>query len=67
MLSHDKLLHVGVFLVTFLAPCLLYPLVRFFVSGGKDSVASVITTVVVEEVAKDAIKDMMNGSKKKKR
>jgi len=46
-------------LVVLLAPCfLLYPAIRFFLFGGKDSVAAVVTTVVVEEITKAKIKDV---------
>tara|TARA_B100001063_G_C16287308_1_gene322129 strand:- start:81 stop:410 length:330 start_codon:yes stop_codon:yes gene_type:complete len=49
-------------LILFFAPCfILYPLIRFFISGGKDSVAAVVATVVVEEVTKATI---MNQVKK---
>ena len=42
----------GLTLILFFAPCfILYPLIRFFISGGKDSVAA----VVVEEVTKATI------------
>ena len=47
---------LGSTLILFLAPCfILYPLIRFFISGGKDSVAAVVATVVVEEVTKATI------------
>ena len=46
----------GLTLILFFAPCfILYPLIRFFISGGKDSVAAVVATVVVEEVTKATI------------
>ena len=42
-------------------------IIRFFVSGGKDSIAAVVTTVVVEEVIKSKIKDAGKKSQNKKR
>ena len=58
----------GATLIITLSPCfLLYPIIRFVVSGGKDSVAAVVTTVVVEEVIKSEIKGAFNKSQKKKR
>ena len=58
----------GATLIIFLSPCfLLYPIIRFFVSGGKDSVAAVVTTVVVEEVIKSQIKGAYKKSQEKKR
>ena len=58
----------GATLIIFLSPCfLLYPIIRFFVSGGKDSIAAVVTTVVVEEVIKSKIKDAGKKSQNKKR
>ena len=58
----------GATLIIFLAPCfLLYPIIRFFVSGGKDSVAAVVTTVVVEEVLKSQIKGAYKNSQDKKK
>ena len=57
----------GGFILMTLAPCfLLYPTIRFFF-GGKDSVAGVVTTVVVEEVTKSALMRSMDKSKTKKR
>ena len=59
---------IGLALIILLSPCfLLYPIIRFFVFGGKDSVAAVVTTVVVEEVIKSKIKDTYKKSQKKKR
>ena len=56
----------GATLIIFLSPCfLLYPIIRFFVSGGRDSVAAVVTTVVVEEVTKSLITGTFKKSKKK--
>ena len=53
----------GATLIIFLSPCfLLYPIIRFFVSGGKDSVAAVVTTVIVEEVIKSEIKGAIKKS-----
>ena len=58
----------GATLIIFLSPCfLLYPIIRFFVSGGKDSVAAVVTTVIVEEVIKSEIKGAIKKSQDKKR
>ncbi len=54
------------FLLFTLAPCLfLYPLIRVFF-GGRDSVAGVITTIVVEEYLKSTIKSS-NRKKHRKR
>ena len=59
---------LGATLIIFLSPCfLLYPIIRFFVSGGKDSVAAVVTTVVVEEVVKSQIKGAYKKSQEKKK
>lgn len=55
----------GASLVLFAFPCLvLYPAIRFLL-GGKDSLAAVAATVVVEEVLKNEIKNI--GKEKKKR
>ena len=60
LIAHEMLF--GLTLILFFAPCfILYPLVRFFISGGKDSVVAVVATVVVEEVTKATI---MNQVKK---
>lgn len=57
----------GATLIILLAPCfLLYPIIRFFVSGGRDSVAAVVTTVVVEEVIKSQIKGAYKKSQTNK-
>ena len=46
-------------------PCfLIYPFIRFLFFGGKDSVAAVVTTVVVEEVTKASIKSALSEKKK---
>ena len=51
-----------------LSPCfLIYPIIRFLVFGGKDSVAAVVTTVIVEEVIKSEIKGAIKKSQDKKR
>ena len=56
----------GATLIIFLSPCfLLYPIIRFFVFGGKDSIAAVVTTVVVEEVTKSKIKDTYKKNQNK--
>ena len=56
----------GATLIIFLSPCfLLYPIIRFFVFGGKDSIAAVVTTVVVEEVIKSKIKDTCKKNQNK--
>ena len=44
----------GFMSLTLFPICMLYPLVRFLF-GGKDSVAAVLTTVVVEEVLKKEV------------
>jgi len=55
---------VGAALIMFASPCfLLYPLIRYLF-GGKDSVAAVVATVVVEEVLKYEIRKSV---KKRKR
>ena len=60
-----KEIWVGAFLTLTASPCFfLYPPVRFLF-GGKDSVAAVIVTVVVEEVIKSKIKEIGNKKKKK--
>ena len=65
LVTHDMLL--GGFLIITVAPCLfLYPLIRFLFFGGKDSVAAVVTTVVVEEVTKSAITNSLKDRQKKK-
>ena len=57
---------LGAILILTLSPCfLLYPIIRFLVSGGKDSVAAVVTTVVVEEVIKSQLKSSYKKSQKK--
>ncbi|WP_443641044.1 hypothetical protein ABXT70_13790 [Candidatus Njordibacter sp. Uisw_039] len=54
----------GVALIIFFAPCfILYPMIRFFISGGRDSVAAIVTTVVVEELIKSEIKKSSNKRK----
>ena len=56
----------GATLVITLSPCfLLYPLVRFFLFGGRDSIAGIVTTVIVEEVVKSKIADAFKDRKKK--
>lgn len=61
-------INFGVFLVIPTAPCfLIYPAVRLLFFGGKDSVAGVVTTVVIEEVAKAKIKDSFKKRGRKKR
>lgn len=57
----------GGFLSLTLAPFLiLYPPIRFLF-GGRDSVAAVVTTAVVEEVLKAKIGDALSDKKKKRR
>ena len=49
-------IYFGAFLIMTLSLCLLlYPIIRFFLSGGKDSIAAVVTEIVVEEVTKGII------------
>ena len=49
-------IYVGATLIFTICPCLLlYPLIRTLFFGGKDSVAGVVTTVIVEEVTKAGI------------
>ena len=56
----------GAFLILTACPCfLLYPLVRLLF-GGKDSVAAVVGTAVVEEVLKSEVKKMANKNKRKR-
>ena len=58
----------GFFLIVPVAPCfLIYPAVRLLFFGGKDSVAGVVTTVVIEEVTKAKIKDSFKKRRRKKR
>ena len=49
---------------------LLYPLIRFLFFGGRDSVAAVVTTAVVEEgikmVARDTFERKSLNDKKKR-
>ena len=53
--------YFGATLIFTLCPCfLLYPLIRKLFFGGTDSVAGVITTVVVEEVMKAGINSAIN-------
>ena len=49
---------LGGFLVLTAFPCLmLYPLIRYLL-GGKDSLLAVATTVIVEEVLKNEMKNV---------
>ena len=58
-------IYFGAFLILTLSPCLLlYPLIRFFVFGGKDSFAGVVATVVVEEVIKSKLKKKLKNQPK---
>ena len=58
---------IGTTLILMVAPCLfLYPAIRFLF-GGKDSVAAVLTTVVVEEVLKSAIGNALTENKKRRK
>ena len=64
VIAHEMLF--GVTFVILFAPCfILYPIIRFFCFGGKDSVAAVVTTVVVEEVTKNALKNAFSENKKR--
>ena len=66
ILAHDNFFGFTVF--TLLGPCLLlYPLIRFLLFGGRDSVAAVVTTVVVEEVLKAGVKKKFKEYEKKKK
>jgi hypothetical protein len=66
VIAHEMLF--GATLVILFSPCfILYPIIRFFCFGGKDSVAAVVTTVVVEEVTKSALKDAFSENKKRRR
>ena len=61
-------IYFGATLIVLLAPCfILYPIIRFFCFGGKDSVAAVVTTVVVEELTKSTLKDVFSRNKKRRR
>lgn len=65
LLSRESL--SGGFLVLTLTPfLLLYPLIRFLF-GGKDSLAAVVTTVVVEELLKQQIQKAVNKSSKRRK
>tara|TARA_B110000438_G_C15473941_1_gene504333 strand:+ start:177 stop:479 length:303 start_codon:yes stop_codon:yes gene_type:complete len=56
----------GATLIFILSPILfIYPLIRYFIFGGRDSVAAVVTTAVVEEVVKSKIIDSITDHKKK--
>ena len=64
-LISKEILFGGVFLSLFLVPCLIfYPPIRFLF-GGKDSVAAVVTTVVVEEILKAEIHKAIKKRKKR--
>mgnify|MGYP000627941197 CR=1 FL=1 len=64
VIAHEMLF--GLSLVILFAPCfILYPLIRFFISGGKDSVAAIVTTVIVEEVVKSQLKTSYKNRKDK--
>ena len=55
LLIKYELLFGGTLILT-ISPCLfIYPIIRGLFFGGKDSVAGVVTTVVVEEVIKSQI------------
>jgi ABC-type branched-subunit amino acid transport system permease subunit len=57
---------IGFFFLFTLFPILLiYPAVRFFL-GGKDSVAGVVVTVVVEEVLKHKLTKKIDNRRKEK-
>ena len=59
---------IGITFILFLFPCfIIYPIIRFFLFGGKDSIAGVVTTVVVEEVTKGIITSAINKGNKKRR
>ena len=53
----------GFMSLTLFPICMLYPLVRFLF-GGKDSVAAVLTTAVVEEVLKKEIGKRIDRKRK---
>ncbi len=56
----------GGFILMTLAPCfLIYPTIRFFF-GGKDSVAAVVSTVVVEEITKHLLQRSFDKRKNKR-
>ena len=60
---------IGITFILFLFPCfIIYPVIRFFLFGGKDSIAGVVTTIVVEEVTKGIITSAIRkGNRKRKR
>ena len=63
LITNDIIL--GAFLILTACPFfLLYPLVRFMF-GGKDSVAAVVATVVIEEVLKGEIKNAGNKNRRR--
>ena len=53
----------GFMSLTLFPVCMLYPVIRFLF-GGKDSVAAVVTTVVVEEVLKKEIGKKIDRERK---
>jgi ABC-type branched-subunit amino acid transport system permease subunit len=64
LLVNNKL--IGFFFLFTVFPILLiYPAVRFFL-GGKDSVAGVVATVVVEEVLKHKLTSKIDNRRKEK-
>ena len=68
-LIFDKL-YIGAALILTVCPCLLlYPVIRGLFFGGKDSVAGVVTTVIVEETTKSYIQSAVRemGEKGKRR
>ena len=66
MISEE--LFFGGTLILFVFPCLLiYPAIRAVFFGGKDSLAAVVTTVVVEELTKAHIKSTFKKMEEKKR
>ena len=61
-------IYVGATLIFTICPCLLlYPLIRTLFFGGKDSVAGVVTTVIVEEVTKAGINSAIKKMTEKDR
>lgn len=53
----------GFMSLTLFPICMLYPVIRFLF-GGKDSVAAIVTTVVVEEVLKKEIGKKIDRKRK---
>ena len=68
LIAYEISLGLGITLLATVTPCLfLYPLIRGFVSFGKDTLKSGIVTVIVEEWLKGLLIDKVQGKKKKRK